>query len=413
MKKICIDIAVSMNDYLIEIGKRDGSIKAWDDMYTTFTDEELSMVKDLVITNSYNIDDLSMLPNLECLVIKSADYNEILGETNIEYSHVINHISDFSIIASLPNLKKLNIINDLHVKELDISKLDKLESLILVNNPLLETVKGLDKLHNLHEVIMYGNNINGDNLDINAYLEQTLLSYDNTLDISMYLGIIKKDKSWAQQLANAEIGGYSFLRFGEKSGFLKYVCLSPRDLCDMYCKLNNWFTSKKAYDLNSDDKLAFVYSYIIKNVKFSKQLIINRDTNYQSIKEKYIEIPNRVVKTLNNFHSSYYAYHFKQSNCEGIVNLMVLMLRMLDIPAWNVHCHDKRASQLGNNHALVRVKLNDDYYYIDPSYDRKNVWQHFLMDYEATTEYVDLDVFEYSLYKDRKKKEYVKKNTQA
>ena len=407
-----LDISMAINNHLCSRGLRNNDLKISDEEYCNFSVYEIQEVTELNINNCYDINDIYKLPNLRKLYIESVDYNKIAPYFDYKDSTVINHIEDFSAISKLTNLEELVIANDVYIKELDISNLSKLKKLVLINNPLLTKLYGLEYLKNLNEVTMYGNSISGDNFDFDSYASNTRLCDENTLDISMYLGIINHDKLRSKSLADYEIKGESFVRFGEKSGFLNCVCLSLRDLYDMYNKLDIYFRSKNAYFLDELDKISFVYSYGVNNVTFSKELIIRRNMEYKSDKNQYGNIPARIVKSLNNFHSSYYAYRFKQANCEGKTNLNIFMLRMLGIPCFNVHCHDKRdIISTGSNHSIARVQLSDgSSRYLDPSIDVKNPYDYFLVDYEKMSERVDLDAFEYSLYRkeiEKEEKKYV------
>lgn len=414
MNELCIDIAIPVNEFLISNGLRKGDIRLVDPKYRMFTDEELLSVKAVELTNCYNIEDLIKLPNLTKLYIKSIDYNEIVAYYNYEESQAINHINDFSVISNLLNLEELVIANDLYITSLDISNLKKLNKLILISNPKLKEITGLDKLENLVNVTMYGNDLSVDNFDIKSFVDQTMLSDENTLDISMYLSLIKNNSSIAKDLMNMEISGTSFMRFGEKSGLFNYVCLSLRDLYDMYNSLDMLFKNENVYSMSDEDKILFAYTYVLNNVMFSKELIEKRNIEYQSLKERFGKIPDKYKKTLNNIHSSYYAYYFKKANCEGRVNLLVFMLQMLGIHAQNVHCHDKRSkNDTGSNHSIVRVNLNNDNLYLDPSIIPDAAMDFYLIDFEKMSEYVDLDSYEYSLYltnSNNKEKEYVIKN---
>ena len=64
-------------------------------------------------------------------------------------------------------------------------------------------------------------------------------------------------------------------------------------------------------------------------------------------------------KYMASLHSSYNLFHFKEGNCEGHVNLMSIMLNLVGIDSFIVHCKDKRFKNYNGdtNHAMIRVKL--------------------------------------------------------
>lgn len=415
MVKLSIDLSVIINNFLIDKNLRDSRIKIYDSRYTEFYEHELETVTELCITNCYDISELVYLPNLKSLHIKSADYNKLAPTLDYRESNVINHISDFSVLSQLTSLEELVIANDLYVESIDVSKMANLCKLILINNPNLKSVVGLDGLLKLNEVTMYGNDISGENFDFDKYSRNTRLCVENTLDISMYLDIIKHSRDMAKHLEECEVTGRSFVRFAEKSGFLNCICLSLRDLYELYLNLDVYFKKYNVYSFSESDKIEFVHRYILNNIKFNKDLIIDRNIQYLADKEQYDEIPDKIRKMFNNFHSSFYAHRFKEANCEGRVNLMVFMLRMLNIKAYNVHCHDNRSEKPGSNHSIARIYSDSKFRYIDASifesFSRKELLEiaarynltditkmFFDVDFEFLSDFVTLDSYEYSLY---------------
>lgn len=414
MPKLSIDLSVILNDYLSKRGHRSPYIKVFDPKFTEFSQCELDSVTELNITNSYDISELEFLPNLRVLHIKSVDYNKLGPTIDYNDSHVINHITDFSVLSKLHNLEELVIANDLFVKEIDLSGMPKLSKLILINNPNLKSIYGLDDLNNLNEVTMYGNDIDGSHFNFDRYARNTRLCVENTLDISMYLGIIGNNRSIAKHLEETEVTGESYVCFAEKSGFLNCVVLTLRDLYELYFGLDVYLKKYNAYEMSDEEKVDFVYKYIMNNTKFSEDLIIDRNILYKEGRAQYDEIPDKIRKLFNNFHSSFYAHRFKRANCEGRVNLMVFMLKMLGIEATNVHCHDNRSHREGTNHSIVRLFLNGKYVYIDlslvesmennaglRSISRKGETDRifYCVDFETMSYYLTLDSYEYSLSK--------------
>ena len=423
MIELGIDMAIAVNEYLVKNNLRKSEYKIFDDRFKKFSQSELDGVLELCLTNCYDISGLVYLKNLKKLHIKSTDYNKLAPFINYEDSQVINHITDFTYLTDLINLDELVIANDLYVEEIDISKMINLRKLVLINNPKLKSVKGLDKLEKLNEVTMYGNDISGYGFDFETYIKNTRFCVENTLDISMYLGIIDNNREKAKILENYEVTGNAFVRFAEKSGFLNCVCLSLRDLYELYLNLDVYFKKYNVYNLNEMDKIEFVYKYIINNTKFSKDLIIDRNIAYLADKEQYDEIPDKIRKMFNNFHSSFYAHRFKIANCGGRVNLMVFMLRMLGIDAFNVHCHDNRDCEIGSNHSITRINTDSGFVYVDASLSEsykkselieknsdKDISKYFYcVDYDFMSNYVTMDSYEYSLYEKNKKNNKVKK----
>ena len=85
-------------------------------------------------------------------------------------------------------------------------------------------------------------------------------------------------------------------------------------------------------------------------------------------------------KYMASLHSSYNLFHFKEGNCEGHVNLMSIMLNLVGIDSFIVHCKDKRFKNYrgDTNHAMIRVKLKNKWYYCDPTINKSKSNEFFL-----------------------------------
>lgn len=396
------EMAILVND-LLEKRYNIPKKSLFDPKYHEFSEVDLARIDSLDIVNFSSLADIVHFPNLKRLSLRGSSYNDILPEFHYDDCSIINHITDFSPLSTLTELEELVIENDLHIEELDLTKLKRLKTLIVVNNPLLKDVKGLDDLEHLVYIIMYGNAIITP-LDMNKYVYNTRLSNTNILDIGMYLPMIGCTREGAKDLKDLEIAGISKVKFAEKSGFLSFTKVNPQNLHDMFVKLDTMFKRNNAYELSDEEKVSYVFTYLLKNISFDKQAIEKRDFEYNEALAKYKELPDQLKPSLASIHSGYRTYYFKSGNCEGFVNLMVFMLKMLGIEAHDVHCHDRRSLQsFGSNHSIVRVHLNGRIYYCDPTFDRRNAYNYLLVDYETISKYHELDSFEHQLYEKTKK----------
>ena len=370
----------------------------FDPHYREFREEDLALIERLDIVNFKDINDLVHFPNLKTLNLKSASYNDILPDLPYDECGIVNHITDFSVLSRLPGLETLVIENDVNIEELDLTGLDKLRTLKIINNPRLTIIRGLESLDGLDYIMMYGNAITSA-VDMQQYMQNTRLASTNIIDISMYLPMIGNTREGAKRLKDYGIASATNVKFAEKSGFLNFTKVTPTDLYDMYIKLDTMFKKSNAYQMSDEDKVAYVFTYLQKNISFAKQAIEDRDAEYAAAMSKYKEIPEKLKPGLASIHSGYRTYYFKGGNCEGFVNLMIFMLRMLGIEAHDVHCHDRRArATFGSNHAIVRVHINGKVYYCDPTFDRKNAFKYLLVDYETISQYHQLDSFEHQIY---------------
>lgn len=130
---------------------------------------------------------ISKLTNLKKL--------NIIGQTQREYED--NIVINYDEINELRNLNQLVIVNNYHIKCLDLSNLKDLEYLILVTNQNLEVINGLDQLQYLHVVIV-GSNIKNKEW-LNSYISNTKKTRINILDYHLF-NYIAKDKNIKHKL---------------------------------------------------------------------------------------------------------------------------------------------------------------------------------------------------------------------
>lgn len=356
----------------------DRGISVFDDGFSVFSKEELERIESIELTKIDNIKGIENLVNLKELFINSIDFSKIYTGQSIKNNEFINKIKSFNFLEKLTKLETLQIKNDINITKLDVSNLKNLKKLILVHNPKLYDLQGLERLEKLEKVLIYGNKITSP-IDIEKYIENTAATYPNILDISMYINAIRRDRKIAKLLSDSYLLGRTQLTFGEYVGFLELSVLTPENLCDMYTKFDIFFKKNNMYYQDELHKIAFVYNYILRNVKFAKYELQKRNDMVLSFKQQEVQIPQYLFKNLTSLHNSYIAFHFKKANCEGIVNLMNFMLNMLDVNSANVHCIDRRFNNVYiNNHALLRVMYEGNWYYCDPTYNSKDSGKYFM-----------------------------------
>ena len=369
--------------------------------FCEFTKSQLSSIEYLEITNMNNINELALLPNLRSLTIASEDYDRITSDESLEQNPLINHVKDFSVISKLKNLERLYILHDINLEKLDISNLKKLRKIKLIDNPSFKKLKGLDDLENLKEVVIYGNSLE-DGVNIDKYIENTMSTSPNILDIKMYNKIVNGNVNMAKILGDQFLLGLTFLKFAEKNGFVDLTILDNRNLAEMFTKLNQFFERNKMYECSEYEKVLFAFSYVTRNVKFGEDELKKRMNRYYEIISEVQEIPKYMEKNFASLHSSYNAYHFKIANCEGIVNLMAFMLDMLKVENVNVHCRDRRLGGMnGTNHSMLRVKVDGQWYYCDPTYDMKKPLRYFMLTKDEVSKIHQISSYENKIVGDK------------
>ncbi len=358
--------------------------------FSYFNMEDLSKIKELTIQGMEDINFLAYLPCLKKLRIYSEDYSNVLEGGSYQNNILFNNIKDFSVIENLVQLEELEIINDINIEKISLKELVNLKKLTLANNPNLTHLLNMGNLHFLEMVVMYGNNIKVFE-DFDEYLNNTLDATVNILDSDTYFSKIKSVKD-SKKLYEKSISGKINVQFSEKSGLLQYTTTYLSNITELYTKLRRRLQANKVFEKTEEEKIQYVYEYGLR-IKFAQNELIERETLYEEILNKYNGIPDFYKKRLSFLHNSYSTFHFNYGNCEGIVNLMHIMLSMLGIDSENVHCHDRRYNySIVNNHALLRIKTVDGWFYYDAVYDRtKYIYKK---TYEEISEYVDLSEYE-------------------
>ena len=144
------EICNQLDTLLIEKGYKTKSVF---NTVQGYTQEELALLESVILECSESLEDLLKLPNLKILKIKSQNQETVIEKDPFQ----VNTIQDFSILSYLTNLEELTIVNDPNLQELDLTNLTKLKKIKLCNNLSLTTVKGLDQLTGLENILIYGN----------------------------------------------------------------------------------------------------------------------------------------------------------------------------------------------------------------------------------------------------------------
>ena len=190
------------------------------------TDFEMGFLSELEAPNS-NIRDLNGLELATSLTSLNLGTEFVSGEGYVNS----NHISDFSPLSGLTNLRRLdlggNSISDLSVLSGAISRLTRLERLDLDNNSISD-VSPLSGLTNLRQLWLFRNSISDlSPLSGLTNLERLILFSNNISDISALSGLIRLERL---DLDNNSISDVSSL-----SGLpnLEWLWLSGNSISDV------------------------------------------------------------------------------------------------------------------------------------------------------------------------------------
>lgn len=372
----------------------------------TFPMEILNKIKKVVINNARleNLEFLTQLPNLEELVISNLDYQKVADY--LDYSDsAFNIIEDYSAINKLTGLKTLIIDNDISVRKLELGNLSELTTLKLTNNPRLKSLKGMGELHKLDSVLMYGNSIR-EFEGFEDYLHNTIDARSNTIDLDVLFTYIKSPDDLSK-LYNQYVRGLTNINFSEKNGQVGHTDMEIPVFVELYKKIYTSFKRAKLFEegITKEQQIDYIYRFVTSYIKFAEDELIERERLYKDeVRPRYGRIPSFYDKHFGSLHSSYYAYYFRNANCEGMVNLMKFMSNILGIESEDVHCSDKRSCSIGLNHAIYRTKYNGVWCYYDPAFrvntrrdKKKSIGNFARLSYDDVATYLNLSRFEKDL----------------
>ncbi|MDD2377328.1 MAG: hypothetical protein PHD10_03790 [Bacilli bacterium] len=409
MVKVNYELAFLINQLLRE-NNSGRYMPSYSPEFCVFSNEELSQIKKLDLINFSNIGELVKLPDLKDLIINSVNLSNFTSVIPLEQNPYINHIKDFKPLSNLVQLESLKINNDIYLEELDITPLKNLRQLILTNNPNLKTIVGLDTLKRLEQVIIYGNDLEM-NLDIQKYIENTIQSETNVIDISLYPQIVKKNPALGKYMVDCSVLGYTHLKFAEQVAFVDCAIIDVKSTKQMYDACNGIIRKNKVDKMNTLDKIGFAYNFVVKNVKFDNEGLYQRMLEYYKMKEKYNEIPSFIKKKFAMLHSSYTALMYHRSNCEGYVNLMKFMLSLVNVKSYDVHCIDPRYGEFErSNHAMIRIPYKGRWYYCDPTFEHNTKQNYFMLTKEQISKTHILNSYELQLGEVYPNERYIEAN---
>lgn len=351
-----------------------------------FSKNELNQITELEITSADNLDDIDKLPNLKKIAIRSENYNNFASYIELENNPLVNHIKDFSDLEKLSNLEELKVINDINIEKINLEKLINLKKLYLINNPNLSIINNLEKLKKLDKIIIYGTNVKSP-LKIDEYIVSTYNAKTNILDINMYNSIVKGSHRASKAFANLYKLGFNKIKFAEKTGFADFALLNPDQVDKLFQKCYSIIKEKNLDRINDYEKIKQVYQYVIENITFDNDGIIARDKQFLEANISSNHIPPHLKNNFSLLHSSYNAGILRKSNCEGYVNLMNFMLRILNIDAASVYATDIKNPRVASyNHALTSVKFNGKWYYFEPTWEKLGELKYFMKTYAEISE---------------------------
>lgn len=378
------DLARVIREKLEQSGKRDNRFKTL--IYSqTFTKEELESITKLTIKDGQfkDISELKYLTNLEDLEISSVNAKDVSPkfrgglEAHYRYGNAKIETKDFSVISSLANLKYLTINYVDGLEKLDVSALENLTILELEGNSNLSQVVGLDDKKNLETLILLKNGITS-GFDLGKLLDSRLVSFN--LDFDLYPMLRKINPNIDEILRRKESGSFSW---AENISDIRYNSLPSSLIKQMDDRVKEVLSDIVNDSYTDIEKICAIYAYITQNIKYDHEAL--KASKSEEARREFAKSRGSTSITLNQVidrkQSSFNAIMEGRSVCEGYTNLMHYMLKSVGIESVACSCSsipDKDFVGLDSNHAVIRAKVGEDWFYFDPTWDanKKNL-EHF------------------------------------
>jgi len=354
----------------------------------SFMAAELASIKELNIISPFSLDEIEKLPNLRKV-----------GLANI------NPKCELDELKKLPELTEIVIINSNGIVEFDVSSWSKLERLLLVSNPFLGELTGLETLTNLKDVLICGCPITNV-IDADIVLNNNKDISSLILDINMYhhlYGINSKNSLSSQN--------HSKVKFAEKIGFGQFYAMSYDEAAECYKKALQ-IISKIAYpELHDTKKIHNIYRHIIEALSYDYDRL-NERTKYF---ENHPYEPLSDTAKMNKFrkiNTSLEAFRSGNVICEGYVNMMNFLLNIIGVESRTIYTHrkgDENNQRYTSNyeHAALSIVLDGVIVFADPQREERSKELHnfFLSEEEFSQNY---DISPHDLAIIRKQKQDMK-----
>ena len=213
-------LAVIILEELIKKNKRNGFFG----FNSYFTKEELASITELTLKNVDDLDSIECLSNLKCLKLIG------VNPDSFEYKNG-NNIKNFSFLKNL-SLEELIIANDCNIHTLDLTNMENLKNLILINNSDLTTIVGLSKLKKLEKVVINSCPVKYIG-DVKEYIDNTKDTAVNILS-NLIFNSLFKETSINKYLSDCLMSNLSNIKFSEKIHFYDEIYLLTLDQMDRF-----------------------------------------------------------------------------------------------------------------------------------------------------------------------------------
>lgn len=328
-----------------------------------FSESEISSITNLTLTGLSSLDEIDKLPNLRSLTIYSYPSSNLAEFDPLQ----INTITDFSLLSNLTHLEELKIYNDNFLSLLDINNLTNLNTIVLFNNVNLKTLIGLDEKTKLKSVVLINNGLRSIG-NTKKYIINTTNTPENILDVKLFPNLFgsRHNRLFLETRLKEALTN---ITFGEKITFAddKYI-LSYEQTKNMYFRALKILRQLNVY-MGNWESIKKTHNYTAFSVEYDDEGLEYRSMAYLNLLQIPSDNKEYFLKRLKLMNTSYAAIVNKKAVCEGFVNMMRFILSIIDVETSLVNC-SYEGSEF--NHAAIKFKYDDVWYYADPERQRKS-----------------------------------------
>lgn len=328
-----------------------------------FSESEISSITNLTLTGLSSLDEIDKLPNLRSLTIYSYPSSNLAEFDPLQ----INTITDFSLLSNLTHLEELKIYNDNFLSLLDINNLTNLNTIVLFNNVNLKTLIGLDEKTKLKSVVLINNGLRSIG-NTKKYIINTTNTPENILDVKLFPNLFgsRHNRLFLETRLKEALTN---ITFGEKITFAddKYI-LSYEQTKNMYFRALKILRQLNVY-MGNWESIKKIHNYTAFSVEYDDEGLEYRSMAYLNLLQIPSDNKEYFLKRLKLMNTSYAAIVNKKAVCEGFVNMMRFILSIIDVETSLVNC-SYEGSEF--NHAAIKFKYDDVWYYADPERQRKS-----------------------------------------
>ena len=314
----------------------------------TFLEDEFKLVRELSLDKS-TMEYIDLFPNITSLTIDGEK-----GLSSEDFKRVFDKYT---------NLEQLTIKGQAGIQLVNVSEMKNLKELTLVSNRSLHRVIGLDKLDELEQVTIYDNDTYATVEELCQHMAK--LSKNGTkcnLDV-LYMPDMKKtgipnpdNFKWCESVGLGLFGDE--LKYTTEE--LEEAVDKAEEVISKYIKPTD--TAKQAY--------AILYQWMCKNVRYDHAAL---DTRIHSSNGKNVGQFGGTNGTVNGL-------VYGSCVCEGYSKSMQMLLKLCDIPAFDIGCitsdtpmprinlTGKKRTHEGD-HSILKVNLDGTCYYSDVTWD--------------------------------------------